>query len=77
MCPVVLSEPRRVRLPTARRRCVCARILQRAEFVLGAGLGIFHWRPEALPEDAEKDIALLDVEDGIDQPLWPSGWNPG
>src|SRR5262245_41367492 len=33
------------------------------EFVLGAGLGVFHRGTEAFPEDTDEDIAICDAQD--------------
>src|SRR5438876_7719657 len=39
------------------------------EFVFSTRAGIIRWRAKTLPEDAEEHVALLDAQDGIDQPL--------
>jgi hypothetical protein len=43
------------------------------DLVLGSEVGTGHGRPEALPEDPDEDIAVLDPQACVDEPLRPLG----
>ena len=53
------------------------RLIGAQEFVFGARAGAFYRCPKTLPEDPNEDIAVLDVEDGVDQALGPFGMKAG
>jgi hypothetical protein len=40
--------------------------------MLGSGLGIAHRGAEALPENPDQDVALPNLQEGIDQTLRPA-----
>jgi len=47
------------------------RLVRDAEFMLGAGLGVADQSAEAPPENADQDVASIDLQDWVDEPLRP------